>query len=192
MASSDKHSDICLILSAYMVGDDVIPCSQLNPTTAISELNVQIEEANLRLLPHAKYAVEKMNRRVVVLANDTDIIVAFIYHCSYFSSVGLKELWIRGGVGKTTRYIPIHTLVINLGTSLCKKLPAIHCLTGHDANSKFGTKLSGLKQLDYFKLEMFGEDPRVNCVEDMLIEAEKYLVKVLRASSSVTTMDELR
>ena len=26
----------------------------------------------------------------------------------------------------------------------------MHCLTGHDANSKFGTKLSGLKQLAIF------------------------------------------
>ena len=75
---------------------------------------------------------------------------------------------------------------------MCKKIPAMHCLTGHDANSKFGTKLSGLKQLPPTNLETFGEDPRLNCVEEMLCMAEKYLVKVLKAGSSCKTMEELR
>ena len=68
----------------------------------------------------------------------------------------------------------------------------MHCLTGNDANSKFGTKLSGLKQLDYFDLEKVGEDPRINSIEDMLQESEKYLVKVLRPRSANKTMDDLR
>ena len=43
----------------------------------------------------------------------------------------------------------------------------MHYLTGHDANSKFGTKLSGPKQLAISDLDNFGKDPRTNCVEDM-------------------------
>ena len=158
-ASNTHYREICIVLSASMVDDE--PCSQLNPDAIVSELNVEIDEADLRLLPHAKYAVNRECSRVIVLANDTDIIVAFICHCHFLKNLGLQELWIRGGIGKTTRYIPIHTLDTNLG-SLCKKLPAMHCLTGNNANSKFGTKLSGLKQLDYFDLEKFGEDPRIN------------------------------
>ena len=72
--------------------------------------------------------------------------------------IGLKELWIGGGNAKTTRYIHIHILVIKLGAPICKQLPAMHCLTGRDANSKFGTKLSGLKQLPLANLYNFGSD----------------------------------
>ena len=68
----------------------------------------------------------------------------------------------------------------------------MHCLTGHDANSKFGTKLSGLKQLAISDLDNFEKDPRMNCVEDMLLTAEKYLVKVLKSSSPCISMDDLR
>ena len=190
-ASNTHYREICIVLSASMVDDELIPCSQLNPDAIVSELNVEVDEADLRLLPHAKYAVNRECSRVIVLANDTDIIVAFICHCHFLKNLGLQELWIRGGMGKITRYIPIHTLDTNLGY-LCKKLPAMHCLTGNDANSKFGTKLSGLKQLDYFDLEKFGEDPRINSIEDMLQESEKYLVKVLRPRSANKTMDDLR
>ena len=56
----------------------------------------------------------------------------------------------------------------------------MHCLTGHDANSKFGTKLSGLKQLPLANLYNFGSDPRLNSVEEMLESAEKYLIQVLK------------
>ena len=143
-------------------------CYKLNPPEVITELNVDIGEADIRILPHAKYAVEKGSEKVVVLSNDTDDIVVFIYHYQDLSHIGLKELWVRGGVGKTTRFIPIHTLAYNLASSLSNKIPAMHCLTdhdansksslsnkipamhcltGHDANSRFGTKFSGLKQL---------------------------------------------
>ena len=63
----------------------------------------------------------------------------------------------------------------NLGPSICNKIPAMHCLTGHDANSKFGTKLSGLKQLSGADLDNFGKDPRLHDVEDML-KRQKYIL----------------
>ena len=179
IVQSDRNTEICFILSALIVGDPMLE----SPTTTFSELNVDMEEADLRLLPIN--ATEKEHIRLGILANDTDIIVAF----HDLNDVGLNALWVRGGVGKPTTYLPINAVVINLGTSLCQKLPAMHRLTELNSNS---TKLYGQKQLPLGNLENFGEDPRLNCVEEMLHEVEKYLVKVLKAGSSAKAMDELR
>ena len=189
---SEQSCEVCIVLSATMVEDTIISCTKFNPSSMVPELNVEIEEADLRFFPHAKYAVENGGKRIVALGNDTDIIIGFIYHCQYLKDIGLKELWIRGGNAKTTRYIPIHILVIKLGAPICKQLSAMHCLTGHDANSKFGTKLSGLKQLPLAHLYNFGSDPRLNSVEEMHESAEKYLIQVLKHGSSCRNMDELR
>ena len=61
----------CLILSAIVTDENSIPCYKLNP--------IDIEEADIRLVPHAKYAVEKGSEKVVVLSNDTDVIVGVKY-----------------------------------------------------------------------------------------------------------------
>ena len=51
---------------------------------------------------------------------------------------------------------------------------------------------SGLKQLAILGLDNFGKDPRLNCVEDMLLAAEKYLVTVLKPNNPCKSMDDLR
>ena len=55
----------------------------------------------------------------------------------------LSELWMRAGVGDSTRYIPLH-LIFERKPELCSVFPAIHILTGCDTTGKVGTKLSAL------------------------------------------------
>ena len=46
----------------------------------VPELNVGIKEADLRLLPHAKYSIVRDKaKRIVILSNDTDILVGFFF-----------------------------------------------------------------------------------------------------------------
>ena len=87
----------------------------------------------LRLLPRGKYTVVSRSKRVIILANDTDI-VGFIYNCQYLKNNGLRKIWIRG-VGKTYWYIPLHSLADTIGTAICQQLPPMHCLTGHGVKS---------------------------------------------------------
>ena len=148
----------CVILSAYMMNGDMVPSKEVNRPGTIDDVNVDIEEADISIFPHAKYALKRGGKILVILSNDTDVIVGLIYHC-YDLLKGLKELWFRAGVGTTTRFIPVHVLVNNLG-SMCKQIPAMRCLTGHAANSKFGTKLSAIKQLPVANILNFGSDPR--------------------------------
>lgn len=58
---------------------------------------------------------------------------------------GLREMWIRAGVGNTTRYIPLPVLGDKLGTDTCNTLVALHHLTGCDYSNKFGIKAAALR-----------------------------------------------
>ena len=180
-----------VILSSY-VTDGEIQYSSDKLGDTIEDLNLNIEEADVRLFPHAQYAIRKGCDRIVVLSNDADVIVGLIHHCSQFKKDGLGELWCRAGVATTTRFIPIHTLAERMGPELCDMLPAMHDLTGCDATSKVGTKVSGIKQLPKADLVNFGKDPRVFDVDDMLIKGENYLIQVIKPGSLCKSMDELR
>ena len=51
-----------------------------------------------------------------------------------------SELWVKAGVGYSTRFIPIHVLAAQIG----ENLRAVHVLTGRDYTSRIGTKHAAL------------------------------------------------
>ena len=110
------------------------------------------------MIPHALHCARSGYKRVVILSNDTDVLVVSLYYWSLLRNNGLQECWIRVGVANTTRYIPIHTLADKVG-QLVQFLPAIHALTGTDITSKFGTNASALKIEPEKYLIHFGKNP---------------------------------
>ena len=117
------------------------------------------------------------------------MIVKCIYHISGLNTLGLQELWSRGSTGSTNRYIPVHVKTTAMGSFLNDKLPAMHCLPGNDAMSKFDTRLSGLKQLTIANLSDFGKNPQVNDTDDMLMEAERFFVTAIKPTNPLTSLD---
>ena len=106
----------------------------------------------------------------------------------YFTSVGLKELWIRFGTGQNKRFIPVHKLSYKLGPHMCSNLFQAHILTGSDTTSKIGTKGAAIKreQINYLN----------NCgleysIKSQFENAEKYLVAVLQKNYKSENFDEL-
>ena len=81
---------------------------------------------------------------------------------------------------------------MQVGNELCRVLPAIHCLTGCDYTSKFGTKIAALKANSVEFLKDFGQILPEDDFSKMMRDAENYLVKVLSKNSQETTMDGLR
>ena len=47
----------------------------------------------------------------VVISNDTDVLVTLLYHMPVFLDHQLQELWLPAGVGDSTRYVPLRTLL---------------------------------------------------------------------------------
>ncbi len=73
---------MCFFVSG-VTGEVPIPCQsvQLNVTLEHSELDSDIEEADIRLIAHAHHAANDGTKRLVILSNDTDVLVALLYHC---------------------------------------------------------------------------------------------------------------
>lgn len=148
-----------------------------------------LDEADLQIVLHANHSTSSGFSTVVILSNDTDVIVSLLYHMSTFSSKGIKELWVKGGKGNTTRYIPIHTLYRRLGRDLCFVLPALHSLTGCDITSKVGTKKAALHANPSTHLASFGSLP---LTDTDISAAETFLVNVLNKNSNKKNFNELR
>ena len=102
----------------------------------------------------------------------------FCIICEFMSN-GLSDLWIKCETGDSSRFIPLHFLIFELGPIVCSVIIKAHILTGCDITSKIGkigTKLSVLK----CKPQRFGD------IDDILSyrNAEQHLVKLLYSSSN--------
>ena len=127
MNISDEKEMCCtynqnvLSLPAREVDEDLSPASH--------------KEADTRICLHVAHCIKKGQKSVTIKTFDTDVVVLFI---SFIKTVvGLEELYIAFGTGKQFKILPIHQIVSNLGTSICKALPLFHALTGCDTTSGF-------------------------------------------------------
>ena len=86
-------------------------------------------------------------------------------------------LWVTCGVGKSTRFLLIHTMVAQYG-SFFYVLPAVNRLTGSDYTSKVGTEPAALKANP--QLFGFGHSIHEPKLSDDVSKAKTYLVHVFR------------
>lgn len=110
----------------------------------VPELYSNIDEAGDRLIIHMVHSLQCGHKNAVFLSNDTDVAISVLFHMEVFKTLNCEDVWLKAGVGDTTRYIPMHELCSVIGRYLCDILPAIHSLTGADYTSKVGTKQSSL------------------------------------------------
>ena len=114
----------------------------------LSDLHSNQEEADTRMLLHAKYAAsECLEINIVIQSPDTDVLVLCAAH---FNSIAPKELWFRTGVKDHLCFIPIHEVCQQLSGRILKSLPAFHTLTGCDTTST----LSGIGKKKPWKVLM--------------------------------------
>ena len=93
------------------------------------------EEFDTRVMLHAANAATQGYKCILIIANDTDIIVLAI---SFFTEIGAEKLWVSFGMGKKMRYISIHAICNAMSPAKAHALPAFHALTGCD-NTFSGT-----------------------------------------------------
>ena len=90
------------------------------------------QEADTRIILHTLYSVKNEGvDRVVIHANDTDIINLCLYYGATYLS-DLPELWVRTA---QNAYLPIYETVVALGHSQCCAMPFVHSLSGRDITS---------------------------------------------------------
>ena len=99
------------------------------------------------------------------------------------------------GKDETTRAVPLHEVATKLETTVIDVLPALHALTGCDTTSKICSKNAALKTAETGIIEnlvTFGVLPKTAINVDMIIAAEKFLVKCIDGKTNSESFDELR
>ena len=178
------------------VNDELLPARhKVSETEAfnVPVLNNWQEEADCRLVPHSKWAVDSGSKRLLILSNDTDSVALLLRFISVLKGAGLKELWVEFGHSEKRRKIPIHILHERLGNELSRVLFKAHCITGNDVVSKIGTKHAALKCHPERYLSRFAETEVLTEIDFQV--AEEYLVQVwagVRSKTLKTSFDSLR
>ena len=189
---SSHRSEYPITLGELEVSSEDWKCIKVNNNniTQMFQLQSNIKEADLRIPAHILDALIEGYTSVLVLCNDTDVIVELIHLIPIFKTYNLNELWVKAGIGDSTRHIPVHTLHHRLGNQLCAVLPALHCITGCDVTSKIGTKKAALKANPENYLMHFGTSPSLS--NTVVHRAEQFLVKVLKPISPSSTFTAYR
>ena len=127
----ELQEDQTLVIAGWFGDTEKLVLLRTGEAIEIAALYSDHEEADMRLSLHIKHAASDFTR-IVVQFLDTDVLVIC---CSQLLSLGCNELWFHTGTGDKTRYIPVHSISVSIGPSLCRALPGFHSLTGCDSTS---------------------------------------------------------
>ena len=114
-----------VIAGGFKDGRETVSCIRGNSSSVSSSFSDQ-EEADTRLLLHAKHA-SNTHQRVVVQSSSTDVAVLCVAH---FQNIRCRELWFQTGTKDKVKFIPIHTFTILLRSSALESLASLPCIKG--------------------------------------------------------------
>ena len=120
-----EETNLTLVLSGYVTdGGGMQDCVMFKAGRIITKekLKSSIEEADSRLIQHLIEAAKWESQRVVVISNNTRVVVYCLAYESRCRFYGCKEVWVRFGTGEKTRDIPIHILANKLGNHLSSSI----------------------------------------------------------------------
>ena len=142
----------------------------------VEDLFSNQEEADTRLLLHAKNAADEGHSKIIIKSSDVDVEVLFIHHAKEISA----SLFILSGTKSRMRYIDISQIVENLGDDICNALIGLHAFTGCDSVCAFVGKgkkaaFTLIKKQDHFceTMKDLGDSPEVS--DDLFKGCEKFV-----------------
>ena len=150
------------------------------PVTNMSDLEATQQEADTRVILHTIYSVKNKDvDRIIIHANDTDVIVMCVYYaCTLLSN--LSELWVRTA---PDNYLPIHEMCAARGPARCRALPFLYSLSGRDTTSYpyfTGKKMwvNRSKTTDVSALGTFAEQDHTHLTSDVINQARNPVIAV--------------
>lgn len=151
------------------------------------------EEADTRVLLHAQYAAKKGCQAVVIVADDTDILVLAISHSAQIDG----KLYLLRGNSDTRRLLDISQLGKTLGPNVCRALPGLHAFTGTDYTSAFAGqgKLKAmkllLKETSYQELfSLLGSEWELS--EENFQALQQFTCHLYAARTNISSVNKLR
>ena len=113
---------------------DLVLGKKATDMTALSPC--QQDEADTRMMLHLHHAAVQGHQKAYMRTVISDVVVLAI---NLFHELGLSELWVGYGTGKTYKEIPVHHISQMLGPQQCQVLPLFHVITGCDlVSAMFG------------------------------------------------------
>ena len=169
-------------------------CFQLqrDSLSEVAELASSQEEADTRILLHAKHAAGNYSA-IVVVAEDTDVFVL----CLAFQSQINCSMYMKCGSASRIRYIDIQKVAGAIGQNICASLIGLHAFTGCDSVSSFSGrgKLSALKLLkDHVQFQetfkQLGQEWTLS--EELMTNLEIFTCRLYSAQTDITEVNEMR
>ena len=62
------------------------------------------------MMPRAVHAAADGISTIIFMINDTDVFVAGLYYTPNIKGKGATAIWMRRGIGDSTRHTPLHTI----------------------------------------------------------------------------------
>jgi len=161
--------------------DDISPCSA--------------EEADGRLMLHAKHAVDCGHTKVLIRTVDSDVVIIAVYAFSHMGNI--EQLWIDFGVGKARRHIAVHSVVNGLPCYIVDNIPFFHAFTGCDTVSTFygiGKKTAWKVWMTYRNIDkVFGSFMAYDEInDDMFKTLQRFVVLMYDRTCPASTVNECR
>ena len=98
----------------------------------ISELELTQEEADTQILLHAVHAARLKFASVVIVSEDTDVLVLLLTFKSFVPS----SMFIKCGSQTRVKYIEVSRVVESIGASVCRSLLGFHTFSGCDYSTR--------------------------------------------------------
>ena len=149
-------------------------------TSEVTMLHYMAEEADTRLILHAKHAAETGSNSVVIRSSDTDVVVLAVY----FQWEIDTELFLQGKYSKSKwKFLDIGSISKKLGIVLSKALLGFHAFSGCDTVSSFSGKgkktfFKVLKSSEVFTNAMTHLGDKLDIEEKLLRDCERGLCQV--------------
>ncbi|CAH0381201.1 unnamed protein product [Bemisia tabaci] len=203
LRNNENKKELFSLISEKIIGragKEII--STAGPTIRCSRLNClhpglqpcNHEEADTRLLLHAKEASQAGHKSIIIRTVDTDVIVISL---AAFADINLEALWIAFGTGKDFELIPIHRVFNKIGPEKAAALPFFHAFTGSDTTSAFNKygKKSAWETLNNFPevltaFQVLSNKPKD--VETLMCDIEQFVVLMYDKTSSQTSVNKCR
>ena len=159
----------------------------------VTELKSTQEEADTRLLLHSLHAAESGYKSVVIVADDTDVLVLSL---SVSSSIPCP-MYQKCGTKNKIRFLDINKLSHTLGGDVCDALIGMHAFTGCDTVSAFAGrgKMTTFKKMktDNIYRAAFSELGRSwEVSEELFQNLQKITCHMYMASAQTSEVNKLR
>jgi hypothetical protein len=159
----------------------------------VPELQCQQEEADGRLLLHAKHAAQDGYQSAIIASEDTDV---FIMSLACSDRIGVP-LYQKCGNRTRTRLVDIMKISAIIGINVCRALIGMHAYTGCDSVSAFAGKgkASSLKLMIQNRelQDMFFELGQTWSVSsELMTKLEEFTCLLYAPKASAVSVDQLR